>query len=194
MKKENAFMNQQDSEIIGIKLQSEDLHNVHMTGEITDRIFKNGVLVEERVGHNLVVNSFLKLVMALCKGEPGYSGIQYWAIGSGDDSWDASIPDPEINAVRLTSEFGRVAIAPSEVSFIDASGTTMQTPTNIIQIKHVFGPNDCNGKWREFGIFGGDATATANSGIMINKKHHSVITKTNEMSIERTMKFTLSFT
>ena len=65
-------------------------------------------------------------------------------------------------------------------------------PTNILQIKHTFGVNDCNGTWREFGIFGGNATTTANSGLLINKRHHAVITKTDEMTIERTMRFTLS--
>lgn len=190
--KENTNMKQQDIHTATVNLLTGDSTNFSMTGEITDRIFKDGVLVEERVGHNIIVNSFLKLVMSLCKGGTGYNGIQYWAVGSGEESWDTTTPEPEINAIRLTTEFGRVAIDASEITFVDASGAESATPTNILQIKHVFGPNDCNGKWREFGIFGGDATATANSGVMINKKHHGVITKTSEMSIERTMKFTLS--
>lgn len=190
--KENINMAQRDEENIMINMATGDTTRLKMTGQITDRIYKNGVLVEEIVGHNLIVNSFLNLVLALCKGTSGYKGIQYWAVGSGEDSWDSTMPDPEINATRLTTEFGRVAIDASEISFLNASGAVVTTPSNIIQIKHTFGPNDCNGKWREFGIFGGNATGTANSGIMINKKHHSVITKTNDMSIERTMKFTLS--
>lgn len=165
---------------------------VKMTGEITDKIYKNGVLVEERTGHNIIVNSFMKLVMAMLKGNMGYNGIQYWAVGSGQQSWDNSPIEPEINASRLTAEIGRVAIPSSEITFLDATGATSNTPTNIIQIKHTFGPNDCNGKWREFGLFGGNSASAPNSGVMINKKHHSVITKTAEMSIERTMKFTLS--
>lgn len=166
---------------------------IHMTGHIVDRIYKNGKLIDVIEGHNLVVNSFLKFVMSLCKGESGYSGMKYWAVGSGESSWDTEMPDPEINAVRLTTELGRVEILTSEISYLNADMTVSQTPTNIIQIKHIFGPNDCNGKWREFGIFGGDATGTANSGIMINKRHHGLINKTNEMSIERTMTFTISF-
>lgn len=190
--RENTNMKQRDEESMGVSLMGIDPTELKMTGEITDRIYKNGVLVEERTGHNIVVNQFLKLVMALCKGESGYSGIKYWAVGSGIASWDDSIPDPEINATRLTAEIGRIAISPSEIKFLDAAGNESATPTGVLQIKHVFGPSDCNGTWREFGIFGGNATATLNSGLMINKKHHAVITKTNEMSIERTMKFTLS--
>ena len=65
-------------------------------------------------------------------------------------------------------------------------------PSNILQIRRVFTEIECNGVWREFGIFGGNATETANSGIMINKRHHGVITKTNEMKVERIMRFVLS--
>lgn len=189
--REDTNMINGDNDSIAMKLLTGDPTNLRMTGEITDRIYKNGVLVDEIVGHNLIVNSFLRLVMALCKGESGYGKIQYWAIGSGEDSWDDATPDPDINAVKLTAELGRVAITASEISFLDVSGAVSTTPTNVLQIRHIFGPNDCNGKWREFGIFGGNATPTADSGIMINKKHHSIITKTSEMSIERTMKFTL---
>lgn len=181
-----------DMETLAVNMMHADGHNVHMTGHIVDRIYKNGELVDVVEGHNLVVNSFLKLVMALCKGQSGYGGISYWAIGSGATSWDTSMPDPEINASRLTAEIGRVPISASDIKFLTADLVETSSPTNILQIKHTFGPSDCNGKWREFGLFGGNASGTANSGIMINKRHHSVITKTNEMSIERTMTFTLN--
>ena len=190
--KENVNMCQQDREVLAMKMIAGDCHNVHMTGQITDRIFKNGEFVEEIVGHNLVINSFLNLVMCLLKHQNGYTGIQYWAVGTGAESWDSTMPSPSIEATRLTSELGRVAILPSEITFLDGAYNEVSTPTNIIQIKHTFGVNDCNGVWREFGIFGGNATADANSGIMINKRHHAVITKTEEMTIERTMRFTLS--
>lgn len=181
-----------DMETLAVNMMHADGHNVHMTGHIVDRIYKNGELVDVIEGHNLVVNSFLKLVMALCKGQSGYGGISYWAVGSGATSWDTSMPDPEINASRLTAEIGRVPISASDIKFLTADLVETSSPTNILQIKHTFGPSDCNGKWREFGLFGGNASGTANSGIMINKRHHSVITKTNEMSIERTMTFTLN--
>ena len=190
--KDNVSMCQHDNEKLAMRMIAGDCHNVHMTGQITDRIFKNGEFVEEIVGHNLVINSFLNLVMCLLKHQNGYSGIQYWAVGTGAEAWDTTMPSPSIDATRLTSELGRVAILPSEITFLDGAYNEVSTPTNIIQIKHTFGVNDCNGVWREFGIFGGNATADANSGIMINKRHHAVITKTEEMTIERTMRFTLS--
>ena len=192
MMKENVNMCQQDTEQLALKMLTGDVSGLHMTGQITDRIYKNGVLVDEIVGHNLVVNSFLNLVMCLLKQQNGYSGIQYWAVGSGASSWDSNMPTPDIGATRLTAELGRVPISASEISFLDSNYNVVSTPTNILQIKHTFGASDCNGVWREFGIFGGNATDSTNSGIMINKRHHAVITKTEEMTIERIMRFTLS--
>ena len=174
--------------------KSNDTYNFHMTGEITDRIFKNGVLIEERKGHNLVVSSFVNLVMFLLKRQTGYLGIQYWAVGSGASSWDTNTPTPELSATSLTAELGRVSISPSEIIFLDNDYNESATPTNIIQIRHVFGESDCNGTWREFGLFGGNATSAKNSGIMINKRHHEVLTKTADMTVERTMRFTLNMT
>lgn len=190
--RDNVSMCQQDKETLAMKMMAGDCHNVHMTGQITDRIFKNGELVEEIVGHNLVVNSFLRLVMCLLKQQNGYTGIQYWAVGSGAETWDTTMPTPSLDSQGLTNEIGRVPISASEITFLNADYNPVSTPTNIIEIKHTFGTGDCNGVWREFGIFGGNATASLNSGVMINKRHHAVITKTEEMTIERTMRFTLS--
>lgn len=181
-----------DIELLGIKLEGKEQYPIKMVGDTLDRITYKDGRVEEIVGHNIVVNSFLNLVMCLLKKQTGYNGIQYWAVGSGSSSWDNSIPTPELTANRLTAEIGRVEIRPDEISFLDTGFNKISTPSNIIQIEHTFGANDCNGSWREFAIFGGNATATVNSGIMINKRHHAVITKTDEMTVERVMRFTLS--
>lgn len=197
MYNEKCFNHPKDSESLGVKLISSDPHDIHMTGEIIDRIYKNGELVEERVGHNTVVNSFVKIVMALLRTGTtntlgGYAGIQYWAVGSGASSWDSNMPNPDVNAYKLTTEIGRVPISPSEISYLNEDYTSSSTPTNILQITHTFAEGDCNGVWREFGLFGGNATSAVNSGIMINKRHHAVLTKTPEMTVERVMRFTLN--
>lgn len=191
---ENGAVSRYDTEQLAMRLHSRDLSDVHMTGEHIDRIFKNGVLVEERHGHNLVVTSFLRLVMCLVKRQDGFSGIQYWAVGSGAESWDADIPVPDLAATRLTNEIGRIPILPEDMSFLDTDFKEITTPSNIIQVKKLFTETECNGVWREFGLFGGNATDSANSGIMVNKRHHAILTKTEEMTVERIMRFTLSLT
>lgn len=192
MIKEKSSMCNNDTDKLGLSLSSADFHNVKMTGQIIDHIHYKDGRVEERVGHNIVVNSFLNLVMCLIKRDENYTGIQYWGIGSGDESWDENTPEPNISDTRLMNEIGRVEISPSEIYFLDEDFNKVSTPTNIIQIVHTFGNDDCNGKWREFGIFGGNATTDANSGFMINHRHHPILTKTNEMTVERIMRFTLS--
>ena len=157
--KENANIKQfREEDSLALRAVTDGFSKVKMTGECIDRIYKNGVLVDEIVGHNLVVSSFLNLVMCLLKRQSGYSGIQYWAVGSGASSWDSGLPTPEISATRLTAEIGRVPISTSELAFLDTNYEVVSTPTNILQISHTFGANDCNGVWREFGIFGGNAT------------------------------------
>ena len=190
--RDNISMNKQDIEKLALKMSSDDGFSVQMTGQSHDKIYKNGVLVREIKGHNLVVNSFLNLVMCFLKQQSGYSGIQYWAIGKGANSWDDNLPNPDPTATRLTMEIGRVPISAEDIKFLDSDYNESATPTNILQISHTFGSDECNGVWREFGIFGGNATEVTNSGIMINKRHHAVITKTNEMTIERVMRFTIN--
>ena len=189
---DNTNFKQEDNEMMNLQTLAKEGHQVHMTGEIIDRIHYADGHIEERVGHNLVVNSFLNLVMSLLKDQAGYKGIQYWAVGSGASSWDGSMPNPDIKSTKLTAELGRVAIGAGEIKFLNSDYNEVSTPTNILQISHTFGPSDCNGVWREFGIFGGNATTAKDSGIMINKRHHAVITKTEEMTIERIMRFTLN--
>lgn len=181
-----------DYDTANVSLSHDDGVSVSMTGHIIDKIYKNGKLIDVIEGHNIVVNSFTKLAMALIKGESGFSGATYWAVGSGEASWDTSLPDPKASEVLLTNEIGRVALNASDIVFLNNDLSVSNVPTNMLQIKHLFGKNDCNGKWREFGIFGGNATADINSGILIDKKHHAIVTKTSDMTIERTLRFTLN--
>lgn len=170
----------------------ESAYKLHMIGEHTDIIhYSDGSIIKLK-GHNIVVSSFIPLVLRLLKKEENIEGIQYWAVGSGASSWDSTLPLPSASATQLTNEIGRVAISSSEITFLDSRFDEVDYPTNIIQVKHLFGVNDCNGTWREFGLFGGNATSTANSGILIDKRHHSVITKTSDMTVERILRFTLT--
>ena len=167
--------------------------NIKVTGQITDKIIHLDTgEVEVREGHNLVVTSFTKLVMALVGRASGYKGINYWAVGSGLAEWDNNPVSPTLNETTLTAELGRKLLTTENFSFQDADGNISETPTNILRINVTFDADECNGIWREFGLFGGNATATINSGILVDKRHHEVITKTSTMAIERTIVFTLN--
>lgn len=143
--------------------------------------------------HNLVVNGILPLILSLLRRDSQYAGIQYWAVGSGSSSWDTTMPNPTLTDTVLTSELGRKAVATTDMYFVDVNYNKIETLSNTLEVCVTFDTTECNGVWREFALFGGKATATLNSGTMLNKKHHAVLTKTSEMVVERKIRLTISF-
>lgn len=165
--------------------------NGKFIGEVTDRLIdaKTGELIEERVYNNLVVDSCSVLIAGLMKGT--LSGMQYFAVGAGSSSWvNDSLPSPAATDVALLNETYRKAITANDVTFIDASNNESATPTNRLQVKVSFTEAEANGELRELGLFGGNATTTRNSGLMLNRKIHPLIYKTSGMILERIIRFT----
>lgn len=163
---------------------------VHIVDTITN--VKTGKVEVIERGDNLVVSKVLPLIMGMLKGS--LSGIQYWAVGSGATSWDSTPVNPTLDEVKLTNELGRKAITSSDIKFVNPSTYEEVTDvTTCLQIGCTFYEEDCNGAWREFGIFGGNATTSLNSGYMIDKKHHSLLNKTEEMVVDRKIFLTISF-
>lgn len=171
---------------------TENSKQLKVTGEYRDTIHYQDGTVEVVESHNLIVDGLYKIITSLLSAKGGYSGLQYWAVGSGNLSWDSSLPDPTTTDTRLTQEIGRKQIQSSDFAWVNESGEVQSTPTNRLRVRVTFSNSECVGAWREFGIFGGNATSTANSGIMMNHKHHTVINKTAEMEIEREIIFTFS--
>lgn len=173
----------------------KDCVKVKISGDrIVDTIrnVKTGEVREIEHDHNLVVNNVLPLIMGLLKGD--LQGIQYWAVGEGNPSWDSSPVSPTIDESELTNEVGRKVITSSNISFINPDTLEVSpVPTNCVLISCTFYEDECNGSWREFGIFGGNATADKDSGYMIDKKHHPIITKTSDIQIDRKIYITISF-
>ena len=159
-------------------------------GEFRDIIrYKDGRVEVTEWTRNTIVNSVTKAI-AYALAQKG--GATYWAVGSGADSWDTSMPSPNVTDTQLTKEIGRKIIPNSAIKFLDSHGSETEEVTNVILIKMTFGASELNGKWREFAIVGGNATASPNTGILINHKHHGLITKNDTMEIERQMKFTFN--
>lgn len=175
----------------GIKM-TENAKQFNVKGEYTDTIRYADGTVEVIKSHNLIVDGLYKIITSLLSAKGGYSGLQYWAVGSGNPSWDSELPNPQTSDTRLTQEIGRKKIQPSDFAWVNASGEVQSTPTNRLRVRVTFSNSECDGAWREFGLFGGNATSTANSGIMMNHKNHPVVNKTSEMEIEREIIFTFS--
>lgn len=164
---------------------NNDIHNMSVTGEFQDIITdkRTGKVTKTKWSHNLVVESVTKLVAALIHNQFASNKV-YWAVGSGEDSWDTSMPAVQVSDCALTHEIGRKEVT-NTIEYYNESNNPTETITNKLHITATFTEEDCNGDWREFGLFAGDATQTLGSGIMIDNKRHSHIGKTNEMVIER---------
>lgn len=163
-------------------------------GEFRDIIkYDDGTITETPWSKNTIVDNVCKLIACLFKSQAGYSGIGYWAIGKGLDTWDDENPPAPVKSdTKLVSEIGRKAIPTSAIKFVDINGIVTTDVTNRLLIELTFDKADCIGKWREFSIVGGNATAVADSGIFINHKTHGLITKTDKMTVTRQIRFTFS--
>lgn len=152
---------------------------------------------------NLIVLSFAKLVGVLLSDESGYSGTQYWAVGQGEGvSWD-TLSETERQAkstLSRTTLYGEVDRQTITINYLDSSDaiTTLSgflsSTVARLQIRATFGTG-VSGYLREYGIFGGNATGTADSGLMFNHKAHTLISLNvggvTGMSLSRSLKLYL---
>ncbi len=147
---------------------------------------------------NRILNDCNRLLAALMKGETGLQGLLYWAVGTGQASWDALMPNPQPTTTQLEQEVARFPLAAGQIEYVDEQDHASPTTTPRLAIRL-----DLEGSalvsrgfqsLREFGVFGGNATAAANSGLMINQAIHPRIDVSPGMTLSRTLvlTFTLS--
>lgn len=162
-------------------------------GEIIDTLIntRTGEVKEFR-GNNIIVEDITKLIAALIKRHTGFSGALYWENGTGLDSWDDTPVVPTKSDHALVTPLYRKEISASDIIFIDEEGVESSEPTNRIQISIRFTELESNGKLRELGIWGGNASATLGSGIIINHRIHGILTKNDEMILDRKLRLTFS--
>ena len=138
-------------------------------------------------GWNQIQNSFAILLAAWCRGESGYNRIAYIGYGSGLSAWDSTPPTKLYSQTTLQTEYFRKAVSQSDIVYLDP-GTdipTGGTPDSKIEITTTLLTSEGNGTLREFGLFGGTATSTFDSGQMVNWISHSRIDKDTSFEIER---------
>ena len=147
--------------------------------------------------NNLIVNSLASLLPALLRRDAAYSGLTYFAIGSGESSWDGAPPAPDATRTQLQNESARYAIpapppadpADDGIIFLDPatdlpSGGDGETLSRKIQITMTI-PLAFEGTLREFALVGGTATGVANSGEMANHVVHGRIDMDDTMELTR---------
>lgn len=139
-------------------------------------------------GTNLIVQGFGVLVAALLAQEQGYEGIQYWAVGQGQATWDSLTPPQRAakSLYSLTALYDEIARVEVVTVYLDANDLEVPGPTNKIEVRAVFGPT-VSGALREFGLFGGNATTTLGSGILIDHKAHAIISLNEDSALEQVL-------
>lgn len=141
---------------------------------------------------NRVVDSAAVLIAGLVKKDITFTdyGFLYYAVGEGSATWDppGTPPTPSMSQTTLLAEFARKA--PDYVIYLDPSTglpaapgvRTYRTETRVTFLK-ADGPTP--GKYvREQALFGGDATATLDSGIMFNVANHIRIWKDDTIQLQ----------
>jgi hypothetical protein len=145
---------------------------------------------------NVIVASCDRLLAALMKREAGVQGILYWALGTGDAGWDASPPEASPAASKLATEVARRQLLPEQIGYVDQSGAPSAIPTSRLEITAEFRGDDLAPETlvplREFGLFGGDATLAADTGLMVDYVIHPRIDLGGGLILRRTVR--LSFT
>lgn len=142
-------------------------------------------------GWNQIQNTFAKLLAAWCKEEAGYSGISFMGVGSGLTAWDTTPPTKAYSQTTLTTAYFRKAVGPSDIVYIDpiTDISTGGVVSSKLEITVTLGTAEANGALREFGLFGGTATSTLDTGEMVNWISHSRIDKDSSLEIERKVRF-----
>lgn len=178
----------------GFRLKHEEKVK-ELKGEykITLREASTGRIIEERVGHNIIVNTASILIARLLKdsAEP-MAGISYLAVGTGGVGWNLQNPPQPTNVqVILNNEIVRKAFTTENVSFIDPeTGDPILVPTNVVDYTVTFAETEAVGPLVEMSLFGGDATDLTNSGTAVNYRTFPVLNKTNSMVLTITFRIT----
>jgi hypothetical protein len=183
-----------DSVFGGFRLKYEEKTN-GLKGEyrIVLREASTGRIIEERVGHNIIVNTASILIARLLKDNADpTAGISYLAVGTGGVGWNLqNPPQPTNTQTKLNNEIARKAFTTDDVSFIDPdSGEPVLIPTNVVDYTITFAETEAVGPLVEMGLFGGDATDLTDSGTEVNYRTMPVINKSNSMTLTITFRIT----
>jgi hypothetical protein len=174
-----------DSVFGGYRIKHEE-KITPLRGEFRMILRENGRIIEERVDHNIIVNTASVLIARLLKDnqEPD-GGITYLAVGTGAPGWNLqNPPQPTNTQTYLNSEIARKAFSTQDVTFIDPeTGDPTIIPTNVLDFTATFAETEAVGALVEMGLFGGDATDMINSGTEVNYRTFPVINKTNSMTL-----------
>lgn len=151
-----------------------------------------GVIFDSGWNSNTIVDRCRMLLASFMRSDTA-SGIQYLAVGQGEQSWDAGIPPTDPATTIALINQAPDASAPFEhpiafddlvFTYLDASETPVGGPTPRLQISATLPPGvpqplggGTTYPLREFGLFGQFTVGSETQNYMINTIRHPVIHK-----------------
>ncbi len=131
-----------------------------------------------------LLNSAVDLIAGLLIGQPGLAGVQYWALGAGDASWDSALPARDPKTSRLAKEvFRRPFDSDFDLQYLRGP--------HVLDARTRFPYDQAATALREVGLFGGNATGDADSGILLSYQAHAPVDKTTPQTLEQELRITL---
>lgn len=163
--------------------------------DIERQEFIGGEVLGRETMKNMIVNSAsILMAQRMANNVSGAvimdKGIQYLAVGTsvGDGGTSTNPNVGDVTYIRLRNEIARTPV--KSCTYLTSTGTTSSTPTNIVQYVFTFSEAQANGGIVEMGMFGGNAGANANTGLMFNYKAIAVWNKNSETELTITWKVT----
>lgn len=144
---------------------------------------ERGLIYDSGWRRNTIVDRCRMLLAGFMRSD-GSSGIQYLAVGQGDETWDDSgIPQTDpATTIALTNQAvdAPIGVADLDFTYLDESDNPVAGPTQRLQVSATLNPGypaplgaGTTYPLREFGLFGSfDAT-----DYMVNCIRHPVIHK-----------------
>lgn len=186
---ENVNLSRRVSEQLSEGLQ--DIWTEEKSLQKSYQTFLYDTLVDLQTGKQTIIHNgqsnritfgFGILVASLLKGDATFGfPLTYWAVGEGEGNFwdDLSIDARQSKSLfSLSTLYNEINRQPVSIEYIDENNDVVSGPTNKIEVRAVFGP-DVTGTLREFGVYGGNATTTVDSGILIDHKSHTAINLNN---------------
>lgn len=158
-------------------------------------IYPSGKIIEKEWKKNTICNSGLIGLCRILHGDTGFSGgisNIWYAVGSGESSWDSDLQSASSSDTILVNELNYTEARKNPTVFQFWNTAPTDTPAYTLFLETTLGATELVGEYlREFGVFIGNGTQDKDSGYLLNHVNHSMIHKGN-FALKRQIKFVFS--
>jgi hypothetical protein len=149
---------------------------IEIIANLTIAVFDavTGKLLDVIKKHNLYVTLGKTLIANLLNCTADVTGLNYFAVGTGDTA--AALTDTKLEAEEFRDTFTKTTVT-----------------TGNLNVQYYLASGDANGNTlTEAGLFGDDATGVADSGTLAARAVHTGIAKTASVAITYSWDITIS--